>query len=460
MGKTTCIRNAEWVIAWDAANERHTYLRESDVVFEGCSITFVDRGYEGPVAAEVDGSRLLVMPGLVDIHSHPCNESIFRGIREEHGVPEMYMTGLYERSQAFVPDGEGLLASAEVAYCEMLKSGVTSVCDISKPYPGWVELIAKSGLRGFLAPGYSSSTWRMDNRHQVKFKWEADNGRKAFEECMRFLDRVQHHESGRLSGVVCPRQIDTCTEDLLRDSIEAAKARKLPITTHASQSVNEFLLMVDRFGKTPVQWAHEIGLLGPNCILAHVIFIDAHSWLHWATRKDISLLAETGTTVAHCPSPFARYGQMLEHFGKYRKAGVNMSIGTDVAPHNILEEMRWAAVLARISAGDITSITTADIFHAATVGWRQITVARRHRAAGSRLQGGHCAGRSRPSADAAVARPLALRGLHSRRARCPRRVCGRCPSGGGSPSHPFGPHRCAGATSRGSSTHGGSRAES
>ena len=132
--------------------------------------------------------------------------------------------------------------------------------------------------------------------------------------------------------------------------------------------MNEFNVMVDRHGKTPVQWAHDIGFLGPNCILGHVIFVDEHSWLHWWTREDINLLAETGTTVAHCPTPFARYGQMLEHFGKYLKAGVNMGIGTDVAPHNILEEMRWTAVLGRIAAQDITSISTAAVFHAATVG--------------------------------------------------------------------------------------------
>jgi len=126
--------------------------------------------------------------------------------------------------------------------------------------------------------------------------------------------------------------------------------------------------MVERHGKTPVQWAHEIGFLGPNCILGHAIFLDEHSWLHWATRDDIRLLAETGTTVAHCPSPFARYGQVLEHFGKYRRAGINLGIGTDVAPHNILEEMRLAAVLARIAAQDINSVNTAEILYAATVG--------------------------------------------------------------------------------------------
>lgn len=114
--------------------------------------------------------------------------------------------------------------------------------------------------------------------------------------------------------------------------------------------------------------AHDIGLLGPQTFLGHAIFIDQHSWLHWWSRRDLALLAETGTSVAHSPTPFARYGQTLEDLGRYLRAGVNVGIGTDVSPHNLLEEMRWAAVLARIAAEDINTVSLADVFHAATVG--------------------------------------------------------------------------------------------
>jgi len=368
MNKISCIRNADWVIAWDERIQNHCYLRQADVVFQGANILFIGRQYKGPTDIELNGAKRCVMPGLVDIHSHPSLESAYRGIREEHGVPEMYMTGLYERSFSFWPDDRGLLASAEVAYCELLKSGVTSLCDLSNPYPGWIDLLARSGLRGFVAPGFASAQWRLEDRHRLLYSWDEQRGRREFESCLKLIEEAERHASGRLSGVVYPRQIDTCTQDLLRESAALARDRRLPLVTHASQSVNEFLVMVERHGKTPVQWAHEIGFLGPNCTLGHAIFLDEHSWLHWATCDDIRLLAETGTTVAHCPSPFARYGQVLEHFGKYRRAGINLGIGTDVAPHNILEEMRLAAVLARIAAQDINSVNTAEILYAATVG--------------------------------------------------------------------------------------------
>ena len=174
--------------------------------------------------------------------------------------------------------------------------------------------------------------------------------------------------AGRLSGVLYPAQIDTCTEELLRDSVDAAGERGIPVTTHAAQSVVEFKIMVDRHGVTPIQWAQQIGLLGPGTILGHAIFIDEHSWLHWWSRTDLSLLAESGTSVAHCPTPFARYGQTLQNFGRYVRAGVNMGMGTDVSPHNLIEEMRTAAILARISGEDINTVKTSDIFHGATIG--------------------------------------------------------------------------------------------
>ena len=153
---TTVIKNADWAIAWQAQPGRHVYMRGVDVVFDVSTITHVGKDYAGPVGTIVDGRKRMVMPGLVNLHSHPEHEPAYRGVREEHGLPNMYMSGLFERSQAFyATDDEFRAASAEFAYCELLKSGVTSLIDISPAWEGWAELLAKSGLRGFLAPGYA-----------------------------------------------------------------------------------------------------------------------------------------------------------------------------------------------------------------------------------------------------------------------------------------------------------------
>jgi len=317
----------------------------------------------------IDGKDRLILPGLIDIHSHPEHEPLYRGVREEHGLRNMHMTGLYERSQAFsAPDDEARAASAEFAYCELLLSGVTTLVDISPAWDGWIDLFSRSGMRGFLAPGYASARWRLANDFDLQFDWDERRGRDGFATALALVDRVARHPSGRLSGVVSPMQVDTCTADLLRDSRDAARERGLPFTVHIAQSVNEVQEMIRRHGKTPIQWAYEIGILGPDTILGHALFLDAHSWIRWWTKSDLKLIAETGSSVAHCPTPFARYGQVMENFGDYLRAGVNMGLGTDTAPHNLVEEMRKAAVLARIAARDIETVTTSDLLNAATVG--------------------------------------------------------------------------------------------
>jgi 5-methylthioadenosine/S-adenosylhomocysteine deaminase len=366
---TTVIKNADWVVAWDEGAERHIYRRGIDIAFSDATIVFIGRDYPGAAERMIDGKDRLVLPGLIDIHAHPQHEPLYRGVREEHGVRNMHMTGLYERSQAFsAPDDEARAASAEFAYCELLLSGVTSLVDISPAWDGWIGLFAKSGLRGFVAPGYASARWRLANDFDLQYAWDEARGRAGFAAALALLDQAARHPSGRLSGVVSPMQIDTCTADLLRDSREAARERGLPLTVHIAQSVSEVREMIRRHGKTPIQWAYDIGILGPETILGHALFLDSHSWIRWWTKTDLALLAKTGASVAHCPTPFARYGQIMENFGDYLRAGVNMGLGTDTAPHNLVEEMRKAAVLARIASRDIATVTTSDLLHAATVG--------------------------------------------------------------------------------------------
>lgn len=366
---TTVIRNAAWVIAWDAGAQQHSFLTDADVAFTGDTLTWVGRNHEGPVDVEVDGRDLMVMPGLIDIHSHPNSESSYRGLREEHGVKSMWMTGLYERSCALSPtDAEAKIAGCEVSMCEMLKSGVTTITDLSFPYEGWIDLMARSGLRAVLAPGYASAGWKLENDWTLGFAWDKQAGKSAFDHALKMIEEIEAHPCGRLSGMVYPAQIETVTPELMQDSITAAKERNLPITTHAAQSVLEFQEIVRRTGMTPLAYSESIGLLGPNLVLGHCIFIDENSWVRWWSRDDIGRLVDSGTSVAHCPTPFARYGQILEDFGKYRRAGVNLGIGTDTTPHNIIEEMRKAATFARIAARDISTVGIGDFFHAATIG--------------------------------------------------------------------------------------------
>jgi len=365
----TIIRNADWVIEWDG--KRHAYRRHIDILIEDDHILKLEpeiRLQSAKLVNEIDGRGFLVMPGLIDLHSHPATEPGYRGVREDHGNLEHHMASLYERFQAFQLSEVGRKAALEIAYGELMQSGVTTVCDLTFPIAGWDDILRRSGMRVYVAPGYASGRWVMKNKVEIGYKWDEQAGELLFERAVGLIERLEKDSSGLFRGMVYPAQIDTTSEHLFRKGIDYARATKRPITTHASQSIIEFWEIARRHAMTPVQWLHKIGFLGPNASLGHCIFIDEHSSIHWHTHSDIALLAETGTTVAHCPSPFARYGEHLENIGKYQQRGVNIGIGTDVSPHNLIEEMRLAIVLGRVHARDIRAANTQSVFNAATIG--------------------------------------------------------------------------------------------
>jgi 5-methylthioadenosine/S-adenosylhomocysteine deaminase len=365
---TTVIRHADLIVAWDAATQSHTYLPDGDVAFEGGAITFVGRGYAGPVTGEISGRGLMVMPGLVNIHSHPSSEPMNKGLLDEIGSPGLYNSSLYEFMPIFRADAEAVPSCVRVALSELLLSGVTTVADLSVAHPGWLDLLAESGLRVCVAPMFRSARWFTRNGHVVEYEWDEAAGEKAMGEALSLIERAEQHECGRLFGMVVPAQIDTCTETLLRESFQEAGRRGLTWQIHAAQSVVEFHEITRRHGRTPIGWLDSMGLLSERSIIGHGIFLDDHPSTRWWTDTDLQRLAETGTTVAHCPTVFARRGITMKHFGRYKRAGVNMGLGTDTYPHNMLDEMRLAAYLARTQATDPRSLTTTELFEAATTG--------------------------------------------------------------------------------------------
>lgn len=366
----THFSRADWVVAWDSDRAGHVYLQGADLVFDGNEITHVGAGYTGTADAVIDGAGLCLVPGFVNIHSHPATEIFYRGLREDHSVPEHYMSGLYERSCAYAAhiDRELLPFGAEASYAELMLSGVTTLVDITSPYPGWIEIMAKSGLRMFAAPTFETSRWTRDNIHQLKFVEDIPKGEAGFRAALDVIDEARAHPCGRLDGVVAPSTIDKVIPELLSESRAEASRRNLPWTTHASQGVLEFQVMVERHGISPVQLLAERDLLGEGTILGHAILPDDSSWIGWHSHADVDLLGDSGTGVAHCPTPFMRYGTILESFGRYIDAGVVMGIGTDTIPHNFIEDMRSAAILGRVATHDGNTASTGDVFHAGTAG--------------------------------------------------------------------------------------------
>jgi 5-methylthioadenosine/S-adenosylhomocysteine deaminase len=262
--------------------------------------------------------------------------------------------------------------STQVAMSELLKSGVTTISDLSMSREGWIDDLANTGIRAVVCPMMRQGYWYTKNGHTVEYAWDEKAGEKAFETAMKTIDAAMKHPSGRISAMVGPSQIDTCREGFFKEAHQEAKKRGIPMQTHACQAVVEFYEMIHRHGKTPIEWLDSIGVLGPDLVIGHGIFLSDHPQIHYPHANDFEMLRDSGAAVAHCPTVFARRGMALNTIGRYMNAGITVGIGTDTFPHNMVDEIRLACYVARVLTGNYKMGTTRHAFEAATVGGAKI----------------------------------------------------------------------------------------
>jgi cytosine/adenosine deaminase-related metal-dependent hydrolase len=364
----TLIRNLDWLVAWDVAASAHVYMRGADLAFAGDSIVHAGPRFTGVAATTIDGAGLMASPGFVNVHAHPSSEPGNKGVLEELGSPALGQSSLYEYMPIFRLEPEAAEAATQVAIWELLKSGVTTFCDLSGARDGWVDQIAATGIRAVLCPMFRAAGWSTSNGHSVEYSWDEAAGERGLAQALEVIDAAARHPSGRLGGMMGPSQIDTCGAGLLRESLAEARKRGIPTQLHAAQSIVEFNEITRRHGKTPIEWLDANELLGPDMIVGHGIFLNDHPQLHWPHADDFGRLARSGAQVAHCPTVFARRGIALNTLGRYVEAGIVCGIGTDTFPHNYLDELRLAAYAARIVSGNFRAARTDQVFDAATIG--------------------------------------------------------------------------------------------
>lgn len=362
------IRNIDTIVAYDGLSGGHAYISDADIAFDDSSILHVGGRYEGPFDKEEYGRGRMLLPGLVNIHCHSDEEPLSKGIFDDMGTPALWGQAMYEYSTLIEISEEAREASLTIMLGDLIRSGVTTLVDIAGPHDKWLPTLVKSGARTYAAPGFREARWHVEDSRRLDYHWDPARGREAFARALACVDEAEAHPSRRLGGILAPSQVETCSPELLIEATAAASSRNIPITIHAAQTMAEQEELLRRTGLTAVQYLDSLGILDEHLIIGHGIFIDSHSWTRHRTEIDMQLLAKSGATVAHCPVTFSRSGMILESIGKYRRHGVNVGIGTDTYPYNMLEEMRRALVCSRIAGKSVFDISTADVLDMATLG--------------------------------------------------------------------------------------------
>lgn len=353
----------------------HEILKDGVVVFENDRILFVGKQYSEPVDKRIDAKGCLVSPGFIDTHFHSgINASDY--LLNEPGKLDYFAANYLAHG---APTREGAkhahLKDVDVgqrfSLIHLLKSGVTTTFEIGGPGnnpEAYVDMVDQVGIRCYTGPSYKNVNFYHDREGRLEYDWDEERGGEGLKRATAFAKKFNGACSGRMNTMLFPGHVDSCTPELLKESRKAAKDLGARVQIHATINLFEFHTVMRRDRCTPIQLLHKIGFLDPEVSLSHCIFISGHSWLAYPYGDDLKIIADSGASVAHSPLKYLKLGITMESFDRYLKAGVNMGIGTDTFPKDIISDMRYAALCSRVAERSFVAGQPRDAFNAATLG--------------------------------------------------------------------------------------------
>ncbi|HET9714920.1 MAG TPA: chlorohydrolase family protein [Pseudolabrys sp.] len=375
---------ASWIVGHEAGS--HRLVRDGVVVYEGNTIIHVGKSFDGPVDKTIDAAGKLVAPGFIDTHVHSGHRASHRLITDT-GRPMYYGQPFLEIS---VPkegkvvkgdprylkhgDAESQAAfelNAAFTVAELLRNGVTTFVEFGsqeRVQDALLSEVTRLGVRAYLAPGYDCGRWVGDENGRLKRVRNDELGLKGLETALKWIERHDRKADGRIRGILVPREVETSSIALLQRTREEADARKLPMATHAAYSVLEFHDIVREYMKTPIELLDDLDMLRPTLNIGHGNFIADNPNLNYSSGHDLELMGRAGVTISHCPINIVRRARVLDNWNKYRDAGVNISIGSDTYPRDMIMNMRTASYLGKIMTHTYFAAAAGEVFEAATLG--------------------------------------------------------------------------------------------
>jgi len=300
----------------------------------------------------IDGKNKLLLPGFVNAHTH-SSEMWQRGMIRP--VPlELWLAELYDFPAL---DPEQAYLSALGTAVETLLSGGTSVVDHLVLIPGKeIETVAavvmayrEIGIRAFVAPLIQDEALTAGIPTGGS-KVEQETFFRSTNETLAMMADVVaqfHRPEEGISILVAPTGIQLCSDALFEGCIELSDRYNLCRHSHLLETKAQQQLAQEKYNRSAVEHLKQIGYLGDRTSLAHCI---------WLNDNDISILAETKSTVVHNPLSNLRLGSGIAPILKYRQAGVNVSFGCDGSASNdsqdLLEAIKIGSILHTVTDSD------------------------------------------------------------------------------------------------------------
>ena len=362
-------------------NGRHVLLENACVVYSGHTIDYVGHEYTGPVDEEVHVGEALLMPGLIDLDAltdidHLILDS-WAGPEQAKGHQWSEDYFLNRRTDVFTAEERQQIR--EYALIQLILHGITTYMPIaSEVHSEWAEPIEelvgmadtsrRLGLRSYLGPAYRSGVNVVLENGERSVMFDDGRGREGLADALRFIDHAAELNDPLVQGVLLPCRIETLDIELLKETAAASAERDVLVRLHSLQGLVERELILDWHGVTPLELLDQVGLLNERLLIPHATYTDRNPAVYGEDRGDLAALAASGASIIHCPLTSMRYGSTLDSFNAYKEAGINISLGTDSFPPDLIRGMEAGVQLAKIMAGTNDAGDVAGYFDAATIG--------------------------------------------------------------------------------------------
>ena len=295
---------------------------------------------------QVNVKNHALMPGLVNAHAH-SPMTLFRGLADDLPLMEWLQNHIWPAEQAIINE-ESMADGTRLAALEMIRGGTTCFAENYFFHDITAKVITEIGIRcsvGLLII-------------QVPTAWAKDE-HEYFNKAQASLKSTPKHPL--LHWSIAPHSPYMVSDFALRQCQQIAEEFDIPIHLHLHESESEIQQILEKNKKRPIAHLADLGLLTPRLVGVHMVQLN---------DDDIAMISEAGVHIVHCPKSNMKLGNGLTKVTALLKRGLNVAIGTDGAASNnaldMFEELRTAALMAKVQSSDVTSLPAATALKMAT----------------------------------------------------------------------------------------------
>jgi 5-methylthioadenosine/S-adenosylhomocysteine deaminase len=300
-----------------------------------------DRISEFAMGEVEDLDGMLIMPGLVNTHTHAAM-TMFRGIAEDVDLKEWLFKYIFPRENKLTE--KDVYIGSLVGFMEMVKNGITTFVDMYFYEDAIYQAAKDIGIRGIVARGLADTDGK---------------GEKKLHLAEEFIKK--HLDDDLVKGGFGPHALYTCSMDYFKEIIDVSKKYDLPVTFHLLEAPNERMDFKKATGIESVEFLDSIGAFEKHTIIAHGTDLN---------EDELRLISKRGSTLSYNPTSNAKLGNGIAPIKAAIEMGINVTLGTDSAASNnslnIFSEMKFGALLQRAKFHDPKILKLEEIIKMAT----------------------------------------------------------------------------------------------